>query len=144
MISAETTIRVRYSETDQMGVVYYGNYPAYYEVGRVELFRYLGFSYRWLEESGIQMPVTQMQAKYLKPALYDEVIRIYTSIREWPGAKITFYYDLYNPDQALINTGSTTLVFIDKAKAKPIKAPAWFLAALENHWQQGKNPEPND
>lgn len=135
MVSAETIIRVRYSETDQMGIVYYGNYPAYYEVGRVELFRTLGFSYRDLEESGIQMPVTQMNARYLKPAYYDEDIRIVTSIKDWPSARITFNYDLYNQDDALLNTGATTLVFIDTAKGRPIKAPDWFLNVLSKHWQ---------
>ncbi len=135
MISAETTIRVRYSETDQMGIVYYGNYPAYYEVGRVELFRSLGFSYRGLEESGIQMPVTQMNARYLKPAYYDEDIRIITSIKDWPSARIIFNYDLYNQEDALLNTGATTLVFIDTAKSRPVKAPDWFLTVLSEHWQ---------
>jgi acyl-CoA thioester hydrolase len=140
MISAETSIRVRYSETDQMGIVYYGNYPAYYEVGRVELFRSLGFSYKGLEESGIQMPVTQMSARYLKPAYYDEDIRIITSIKDWPGAKVTFHYDLYNQNNALLNTGATTLVFIDTAKGRPVKAPDWFLKALSQNWQVS---EPN-
>ncbi len=134
MISAETQVRVRYGETDQMGYVYYGHYATYYEVGRVELFRSLGFSYRELEESGIQMPVTQMRCKYLKPATYDEVVRIVTSIREKPTARITFYYDLYNPEDELINTGETTLVFIDTQRERPIKVPDWFLEAVQPYF----------
>lgn len=134
MISAETQVRVRYGETDQMGYVYYGHYATYYEVGRVELFRSLGFSYRELEESGIQMPVTQMRCKYLKPATYDEVVRIVTSIREKPTARITFHYDLYNPEDELINTGDTTLVFIDTQRERPIKVPDWFLEAVQPYF----------
>jgi acyl-CoA thioester hydrolase len=134
MISAETQVRVRYGETDQMGYVYYGHYATYYEVGRVELFRSLGFSYRELEESGIQMPVTQMRCKYLKPATYDEVIRIVTSIREKPTARITFHYDLYNPEDELINTGDTTLVFIDTQRERPVKVPDWFLEAVQPYF----------
>lgn len=134
MISAETQVRVRYGETDQMGYVYYGHYATYYEVGRVELFRSLGFSYRELEESGIQMPVMQMHCKYLKPAIYDEVVRIVTSIREKPTARITFHYDLYNPEDELINTGDTTLVFIDTQRERPVKVPDWFLEAVQPYF----------
>lgn len=136
MITAETQVRIRYGETDQMGVVYYGNYAAYYEVGRVELFRSMGFSYRSLEEDGIQMPVTQMRCKYLKPATYDEVIRVVTSIPAIPSTRITFQYDLYNQSDELINTGETTLVFIDKNRERPVKAPSWFIEVLEPYFER--------
>lgn len=133
MFSAQTQIRVRYSETDQMGFVYYGNYASYYEIGRVELFRSMGFSYRELEESGIQMPVTHMSCRYLKPATYDEVITITTCIKNWPKAKVTFHYELHNPQNELINTGETTLVFIDRKRDRPVKAPDFFIQALSRY-----------
>jgi len=127
MIKAETTVRVRYGETDQMGFVYYGVYAQYYEVGRVEAIRSLGFSYKEMEERGVLMPVINLNINYKKPALYDDEVRIVTIIREIPGIKILFEYECYNQKNELLNTGSVTLVFIDKEKNKPIKAPNWFM-----------------
>ena len=90
MLKGELKIRVRYSDTDQMGYVYYGRYANYYEIARVELFRSLGFSYKKLEDRGIGMPVIEMESKYLMPIKYDENIKIITSIEEVPASKIKF------------------------------------------------------
>jgi acyl-CoA thioester hydrolase len=90
MIKTETTLRVRYGETDQMGFVYYGVYAQYYEVGRVEAMRSLGFSYREMEESGVLMPVINLTVNYKKPAKYDDEVRIVTTVNEIPGVRITF------------------------------------------------------
>jgi acyl-CoA thioester hydrolase len=127
MIKTETTLRVRYGETDQMGFVYYGVYAQYYEVGRVEAMRSLGFSYRDMEESGVLMPVINLTINYKKPALYDDEVRIVTSVKEMPGVRITFYYECFNQKNELLNTGSVTLVFIDKTKNKPMQPPVWFM-----------------
>jgi acyl-CoA thioester hydrolase len=127
MIKTETTLRVRYGETDQMGFVYYGVYAQYYEVGRVEAMRSLGFSYREMEESGVLMPVINLTVNYKKPALYDDEVRIVTMVKEMPGVRITFYYECYNQNNILLNTGSVTLVFIDKQKNKPMQPPQWFM-----------------
>ncbi len=127
MIKTETTLRVRYGETDQMGFVYYGVYAQYYEVGRVEAMRSLGFSYREMEESGVLMPVINLTVNYKKPAKYDDEVRIVTTVKEMPGVRITFHYECYNQHNELLNTGSVTLVFIDKVKNKPIQPPAWFM-----------------
>jgi acyl-CoA thioester hydrolase len=127
MIKAETTVRVRYGETDQMGFVYYGVYAQYYEVGRVEAIRSLGFSYKDMEQKGVLMPVINLTVNYKKPALYDDEIRIVTTVREMPSVKIQFDYECYNQHNDLLNTGSVTLVFIDREKNKPMKAPEWFM-----------------
>lgn len=127
MIKTETTLRVRYGETDQMGFVYYGVYAQYYEVGRVEAMRSLGFSYREMEESGVLMPVINLTINYKKPAKYDDEVRIVTSVTEMPGVRITFHYECFNQHNELLNTGSVTLVFIDKEKNKPMQPPAWFM-----------------
>ncbi|MFC7522740.1 acyl-CoA thioesterase [Parapedobacter sp. GCM10030251] len=135
MYTFETKVRVRYAETDQMGYVYYGNYAMYYEVGRVELFRSLGFSYKALEDSGIMLPVIELQSKFLKPATYDEEITVKASLNEKPSVKIRFDYELFNQRGELLNTGSTTLVFVDKQRNKPCVAPADFLARLRRHFE---------
>ncbi|NLR57291.1 acyl-CoA thioesterase [Chitinophaga polysaccharea] len=120
MFSSITTIRVRYGETDQMGYLYYGNYGLYYEVGRAEAIRELGFTYRELEEQGVIMPVAELNVKYLRPAFYDDLITVKTTLREMPkSSKIQFHSELYNERNELLNVGVTTLVFIDvKTKQK--------------------------
>src|ERR1041384_8743146 len=97
MYEALTQPRVRYAETDQMNVVYYGNYAQYFEVGRVESIRQLGFTYKDIEESGLIMPVVELHTRYLRPATYDELLTIKTQVRELPAAyKIEFFHDVYN------------------------------------------------
>src|SRR6476661_2561898 len=119
MYSHETKIRVRYGETDQMGYMYYGNYAEYYEVGRVEMLRSLGMTYRSMEESGIMMPVLDMKCKYIKPARYDEEITVKVILPKKPGIRIHFQYELSNEQQELIHIGETTLVFVNMETKKP-------------------------
>jgi acyl-CoA thioester hydrolase len=123
MVSVETKVRVRYGETDQMGYVYYGNYALYYEVGRVELLRKLGTSYKDLEDQGIMLPVTDMSIKYLKPAFYDDELTICTHVRSMPRARITFHYQTKNTAGIILNEGETTLVFVEKASMRPVRIP---------------------
>lgn len=130
MIQAETKLRVRYGETDQMGFVYYGVYAQYYEVGRVEAMRSLGLSYKEMEEAGILMPVINLNINYKKPALYDDEVRIVTSVKEIPSLRITFHYECFNQKNELLNNGTVTLVFLDKQKNKPTLPPDWFLDAF--------------
>ncbi len=131
MYISETTIRVRYAETDKMGYVYYGNYTHYYEVGRVEALRSLGSSYKEMEDNGVMLPVYTCSIKYLKPAIYDDLLVIKTTIKEMPTAKISFDYEIYNQKNELINTGSTSLVFINMATNKPCAAPTSFLEKIK-------------
>lgn len=135
MIKSSTLIRVRYAETDQMGYVYYGNYAKYYEVGRVELFRASGVSYKDLEDKGIMMPVIKLEIKYVTPAKYDDELKIVTMIKEVPkGPRIKFDYEVYNQNEQLINTGICELVFVDMAKNRPCPAPEYLIESLKKHY----------
>ena len=134
MYISETTVRVRYAETDRMGYVYYGNYTLYYEVGRVEALRQLGTSYKEMEDNGIILPVYSCNIKYLKPALYDDLLIIKTSIKELPTAKISFDYEIYNQQNELINSANTMLVFINTATNKPCPAPKLFLEKIKKYF----------
>jgi acyl-CoA thioester hydrolase len=130
MFTHETTSRVRYGETDQMGYVYYGFYAQYFEIGRVEMLRALGVSYKSLEAQGIMLPVVDFSVKYLKPALYDDLLTIRTIIREIPSVKIIFDYEIYNESNQLLTTAKTTLVFVKKDTMKPTFAPSDLIQAL--------------
>lgn len=123
MFVAETQIRVRYAETDQMGYVYYGNYATYYEVARVETLRELGYSYKKLEDSGIMLPVLESKIKYIKPAKYDDLLTIRVKIPTLPNVRIFFEYEVLNESGTLINIGETTLVFVGKESGKPCRMP---------------------
>ena len=132
MYLSETQIRVRYAETDQMGVVYYGNYAQYYELGRAEAIRQLGFTYRELEALGIKMPVTGMTSRYLRPALYDDLLTIKTTLRKLPeGSVIEFHHEIFNEKGALLNTGSVSLVFYDFEKGGKVKMHPQMRDRLE-------------
>lgn len=132
MFSSITTIRVRYGETDQMGYLYYGNYGLYYEVGRAEAIRELGFSYRELEEQGVIMPVAELNVKYLRPAYYDNLITVKTILKELPtNSRIQFHSELYNEKGELLNVGVTTLVFIDVTTKQKAGLPAALKERLE-------------
>jgi len=125
-----TKIRVRYGETDQMGYMYYGNYAEFYEVGRVEMLRSLGLTYSGMEQSGIMMPVLELNCKYLKPALYDEEISVKVIMDKMPGIRIHFRYELSNENGELINTGETLLVFINMKTNRPCLPPQDFIDKL--------------
>lgn len=131
MYISETSIRVRYAETDQMGYVYYGHYAMYYEVARVESLRQLGLTYKEIEEMGVMMPVLENHSRYLAPARYDDLLRIVTTLREKPGVRIKFEYDIYNSENTLIHKGETVLVFINKATNKPCRQPPAMEKVLE-------------
>ncbi|MBS1781154.1 MAG: acyl-CoA thioesterase [Bacteroidetes bacterium] len=131
MYESTTQVRVRYGETDQMGYLYYGYYALYYEVGRAEAIRQLGFTYKELEDMGIVMPVAELNAKYLRPALYDNLITVKTILKELPeGPKIQFHSELYNEQEQLLNVGVTTLVFFDPKEKKKINMPAELYQRL--------------
>ena len=119
MYSSSTQIRVRYGETDQMGFLYYGHYALYYEVGRAEAIRQLGFTYKQLEELGINMPVVELHSRYLRPARYDDLLTVTTTLREMPtGSSVKFHSEIFNEAGELLNTGTVTLVFFDPAAGR--------------------------
>jgi acyl-CoA thioester hydrolase len=134
MIKNEIKLRVRYGETDQMGYVYYGNYAQFFEVGRVEWLRNLGVSYKNLEESGVMLPVLNLNVNFLKPAKYDDLLTIVTSLKKKPLIKIEFDFEIFNENQDLLTTGYTSLVFIDIKKNRPTKAPQSLLDQIYPHF----------
>lgn len=136
MYKAETTVRVRYGETDKMGFVYYGYYALYYETARTEAIRELGFPYSGLEKKGIMLPVARMNVKYVLPAQYDELIKIETEIPVLPGKSISFRHELYNPEGNLINIGETTLLFMSAESRKIINAPVDLIEALKPYFTE--------
>ncbi|BDQ11300.1 acyl-CoA thioesterase [Sediminibacterium sp. TEGAF015] len=126
-----TTVRVRYAETDQMNIVYYGNYAQYFEVGRAECIRALGFTYREMEEMGIRMPVVAMESRFLRPARYDDLISIKTILKILPEAhEICFEHEVYNENKKLLTTGKVTLYFINNVTNKRTGMPARLKETL--------------
>jgi len=130
MLSYDSQYRVCYGDTDRMGVMYYGNYPRLYEIGRTDLIRVIWKSYREVEESGIILPVRTLTAVYHKPAIYDEVLTIRTIIKEIPKVKFKLFSEIYNEKGELINEGEVVLGFIDALTAKPRRAPEEFTRIL--------------
>lgn len=126
----ELSIRVRYGETDQMGVVHHGNYALYLEMARTEWLRSLGVSYRDMEASGTMLPVISMSLNFKKSAYYDEVIKVITKLKKLPSVKIEFDYEIFNEKGELLVEASTTLAFIDMKTKRPIKAPQYILEAI--------------
>jgi acyl-CoA thioester hydrolase len=128
---SETTVRVRYGETDQMGYVYYGYYAMYYEVARVESLRQLGVTYKEIEANGVMMPVLENKSKFFAPARYDELLRIVTTIHQMPGARVSFNYEFFNEENKLIHQGETILAFVDKTSGKPCRPPQAMQEVLK-------------
>lgn len=134
MYQAETQLRVRYAETDQMSYVYYGNYAMYFEVARVEAMRSIGFSYKQMEDEGVMMPVLESHFKYIKPGKYDELLTIKTRIPELPGVRIRFEYEVYNEENELITEGWTILTFLKKESHRPTRPPQNLLDLLKSYF----------
>ena len=131
MYKKQTQIRVRYGETDQMGVVYHANYASYFEVGRTEWLREYGITYKSMEETGVMLPVISLEIKYKNSAKYDDLLTIKTSIKKLPSARIEFDYELVNESGDLLATGSTDLVFIDMKRNRPMRCPDYLLDKLK-------------
>ncbi|SEH53359.1 acyl-CoA thioester hydrolase [Paenimyroides aquimaris] len=119
-------IRVRYAETDQMGVVYHGNYAQYFEMGRVEWLRNKGISYKELEKSGIMLPVVSLSMNYRKPAVYDDELTVTTKLKYLGGVKIEFDYEITNQQGDLLTTAHTVLVFVDMETKRPVAVPDYL------------------
>lgn len=124
-------VRVRYAETDQMGVVYHGNYAQYFEMGRVEWLRNLGISYKWMEENGIMLPVVSLTMNYKKPARYDDELRVKTILKSQTSVKIEFDYEIYNQQDELLTTGNSVLVFVDMKTGRPTLSPEYVKEKLK-------------
>lgn len=131
LLSTKTQIRVRYAETDQMGVVHHGNYATYLELARIEWLEALGVSYKKMEEQGVMLPVHTMNFEFRKSAFFDDNLTIVTILREKPRARIIFDFEIYNQDQELLTKASVTLVFMDMVRKRPIPFPDYLLVLME-------------
>ena len=129
----ETVIRVRYGETDQMGVVYHANYAVYFEVGRTEWLRQYGITYKSMEDSGIMLPVISLQINYKNSVRYDDLIKVKTTLKQLPKASIEFDYELINENGELLATGNTILAFIDRERKRPTRCPQYLLDKLQKN-----------
>ena len=128
MIQSRSQITVRYAETDMMGIVYHGSYLPWFEIGRTTLLREQGLPYRELEAEGFRLPVLEVTARYLRPALYDDTVTIVTTLREKPTLRIHLEYELFNGD-ALLATGKTLHAFIDR-QGRPVRPPPRFVTQM--------------
>ncbi|NNF81881.1 MAG: acyl-CoA thioesterase [Flavobacteriaceae bacterium] len=131
MIQNEISFRIRYGETDQMGVVYHGNYAQYLEMGRVEWLRALGISYKSMEDSGLILPVISLHINYKKSAVYDDQIRVVTRLKSKPLVKIEFEYEIYNEKEEILVTANTVLAFMDRGTNKPTRCPQYLLEKID-------------
>lgn len=131
MFTSKTQIRIHYGLTDQMGVVYHGHYAQFYEIGRTEALRSLGFTYKEIEATGIIMVVTEIRSRFLRPALYDDLITVVTTIKEMPvHHKIIFHCEIFNEKEKLLNVGEVTLYCLDAKTMKRCEMPANLKSGL--------------
>ncbi len=128
----EIDLRIRYGETDQMGIVYHGNYAQYFEIGRTEWLRNLGITYKQMEEEGIKLPVISLVVNFKKSVCYDDVIKVKTTLKKMPTASIEFDYEIENENGEIVTTGNTVLAFIDIVRNRPTRCPQHILDKLQN------------
>jgi acyl-CoA thioester hydrolase len=126
----EIAVRVRYAETDQMGIVYHSHYAVWFEIGRTEFCRAAGAPYRELEESGVRIPVTGLECKYRRPARYDDDLRVRTTLPELSARGLRFAYEVVDREERLMADGSTRHVFAD-VLGRLRRAPEPLLELLE-------------
>lgn len=137
MFSTETQIRVRYAETDQMGVVYYGNYAQYFEVARAESIRQLGYTYKDMEAAGVIMPVVEMHIQYLRAAYYDDLLTVKTTLKELPeDHRIEFHQEVFNEKGKLLTTGRVVLYFITAQDRRKTTIPEPLKKLLQPFFKQ--------
>ena len=135
MFTSYTKIRIHYALTDQMGVVYHGNYAQFYEIGRVEAIRQVGLSYKDIEAMGIIMPVVDLHSKFLRPAKYDDVITVKTTLKEIPHHyKIVFYHEIFNEKEELLNVGEVTLYFLESKTMKRCDMPEALKQKIQTYF----------
>lgn len=128
----EIPIRVRYGETDQMGVVHHANYALYLEMGRTEWLRKKGISYREMEQGGVMLPVVSMALNYKKSALYDDVLKVKTQLKKTPSVRIEFDYEITNEAGEILVAATTVLAFINMKTKRPIKCPDYIFEKIMN------------
>lgn len=135
MFEATTEVRVRYAETDQMNVVYHGNYAQYFEVGRAEAIRKLGFTYKSMEAMGIIMPIVEWSAKFIRPAHYDELLTVKTILKELPvDHRIEFFQEVYNEKGKLLTSGKVVLYFLQADTREKTTMPKELMDVMATYF----------
>jgi acyl-CoA thioester hydrolase len=135
---SETSVRIHYALTDQMGFVYHGHYAQFYEIGRTEAIRSLGYSYKEIEALGVIMPVIDIHTKFLRPAKYDDLVTVKTILKEMPHHhKIVFHSEIYNEKNELLNVGVVTLYFMEAQTMKRVNMPRILKERLEKYFTPG-------
>ncbi len=134
MLYNKTSFKVRYGETDQMGIVNNAVYPSWFEIGRTELFDELQLPYSEMERQGIMLPLSELYVKYLSPARYGEIVTIETTVEKIPGVRVIFDYKVYSEDGSLLATGQTVQAFVDSTTRKPMRIPAQLKDQLEKYF----------
>ncbi len=135
MYTTETQIRIHYALTDQMGMVYHGHYAQFYEIGRGEAIRQIGYTYKDIEAMGIIMPVVDIHSRFLRPAKYDDLITVKTTLKELPvHHKIIFHSEIYNEQDQLLNIGDVTLYFMRLDGMKRCEMPLALKEKLEKYF----------
>ena len=127
MLTYEIKIRVRYKDTDAMGVVHHSNYTNYYESVRTEMLRAHGTTYKELESIGIMMPVHEVKMNFYAPAFYDDLLTVKLTMKQLPGARMTFEHEICNEQGVLVNTGYVVLAFMNGATRRACRPPQMFL-----------------
>lgn len=137
MFTHQTTYRVRYADTDKMGYMYYGHYARLYEIGRVEMMRSIGFTYQQMEDvHKVMMPVVEMEVKYLKPAYYDDLLTINTSIKTLPERIMEAHVEVISEKGQIINRGMVKLMFVSTIEKKVVNAPDLLLDQIKTYFEQ--------
>ena len=131
MRTVETPLRVRYSETDRMGIVYHANYIVWFEIGRTDYCRAAGVPYRTLEDAGLLILVTEVTCRYRRSARYDDAVRVRARLTELASRGLAFGYEIVDAEDRLLAEGTTRHVFADTA-GKPRRAPAEVIETLES------------
>jgi len=135
LFTSKTQIRIHYALTDQMGVVYHGHYAQFYEIGRTEALRSLGLTYKEVEAAGVIMPVTEIHSKFIRPALYDDLITVITTVKDLPlHHKIVFHSEIFNAKNQLLNVGDVTLYFMDAKTMNRVEMPKMIKDKLAEYF----------
>ncbi|RZL37222.1 MAG: acyl-CoA thioesterase [Pedobacter sp.] len=136
MFVYESKVKVRYVETDQMGVVHHSNYAQYYELARTECFEACsGMTYETMEREGVMLPILDMYSKFIKPAFYNQTLTVKSFVRDLPTVRLKVDYEIYNEANELINTGYTTLVFVNKETRRPCQPPQNFMEQVRQYFK---------
>lgn len=136
MITRDIQLRVRYYETDCMGIVHHSNYIRFYEVARTEMLREFGTTYQEMEQVGVMLPVLDVQAHYISPAYDDDLLTIRVTLAEMPKVKMRFDFEIYRENGDRINTGTVTLAFMNSVTRRACRAPKYFLDLLKPYFSE--------